>query len=197
MVLHIFLLIFYYFYHIIGYDAIFMFEIGQDREIAALRTSKCVRLFCEVIMDEYFMRIALNEAKRAYKKDDVPVGAVVVKNGKIISKGYNTKNIKNCAINHAEINVISKACRKLHTWHLEDCTLYVTMEPCLMCCGAIIQARMGKVVYGTKCSKFGYAESLGEVLNSKKNNHVVDVVSGVLDSECSFILKDFFSKKRG
>lgn len=148
-------------------------------------------------MDEYFMGIALNQAKHAYKKDDVPVGAVLVRNGKIISKGYNTKNIKNCAINHAEINAINKACRRLRTWHLEDCTLYVTMEPCLMCCGAILQARIGRVVYGTKCSKFGYVESLGDVLRNKKNNHVVDVVSGVLESKCSYILKDFFSKKRG
>ena len=148
-------------------------------------------------MDEYYMNIALKEAKFAYKKDDVPVGAIIVKDNKIISKGYNTKNIKKCAINHAEINAIEKACKKLHSWHLDDCTLYVTMEPCLMCCGAIIQARIGRVVYGTKCEKFGYAGSIENVLNNKKNNHNTDISYGVMENECSTILKDFFSKKRG
>ena len=148
-------------------------------------------------MDEYFMNLAFLEAKKAYKKNDVPVGALIVKNNKIISKAFNTKNIKNCAINHAEINVIKNACKKLHTWHLDDCILYVTMEPCLMCCGAILQARIGKVVYGAKCDKFGYAGSIDNVLNSKKNNHIVDVVGGVMELECSAILKSFFSSKRG
>lgn len=147
--------------------------------------------------DEFFMNFALKMAGKAYKKDDVPIGAVIVKNGKVISSAYNTKNIKKCAINHAEIIAIKRACRKLGTWHLDDCVLYVTMEPCLMCCGAILQARIKRVVYGTKCAKFGYAESLGEVLHSKKNNHIVDVVGGVLENDCSCILKKFFLNKRG
>lgn len=146
--------------------------------------------------DEYYMNLALNMATKAFKKNDVPVGAVVVYNGKIVSKAFNTKNIKNCAINHAEILAIKKACSKLGTWHLDECTLFVTMEPCLMCCGAILQSRIKRVVYGTKCSKFGYAESISEVLNSKKNNHQVSIVGGVLENECSIILKQFFYNKR-
>ena len=143
------------------------------------------------------MSLAFLEAKKAYKKNDVPVGAVIVRNNKIICKAYNSKNIKKCAINHAEIIAIKKACKKLHTWHLEDCILYVTLEPCLMCCGAILQARIGKIVYGTRCNKFGYAESIDNVLNSKKNNHIVDVIGGVMETDCSSILKRFFSDKRG
>ena len=89
---------------------------------------------------------------------------------------------------------IKKACKRLGTWHLDDCTLYVTMEPCLMCCGAIIQSRIKRVVYGAKCEKFGY---VCEILNSRKNNHRVDVTGGVLENDCSLILKRFFSNKRG
>jgi tRNA(adenine34) deaminase len=147
-------------------------------------------------MDELYMRKALDMANRGFKRNDVPVGCVIVKDGKVIAKAYNTKNIKNCSINHAEILAIKKACKKLGTWHLDDCTLYVTMEPCLMCCGAILQARIGRVVYGTKCAKFGYVHSISEVLNSKKNNHQVSVTGGVLEDECSKILKKFFSNKR-
>ena len=148
-------------------------------------------------MDELYMKKALDMANKAYKKNDVPVGCIIVKDDRIIAKAYNTKNIKNCSINHAEILAIKKACKKLGTWHLDDCTLYVTMEPCLMCCGAIIQSRIKRVVYGAKCDKFGYVCSIGEVLNSKKNNHRVDVSGGILEEECSLILKRFFSNKRG
>ena len=148
-------------------------------------------------MDELYMNNALKMANKAYKKNDVPVGCIIVKDDRIIAKAYNTKNIKKCSINHAEILAIKKACKKLGTWHLDDCTLYVTMEPCLMCCGAIIQSRIKRVVYGTKCDKFGYVCSIGEVLNSKKNNHRVDVSGGILEEECSLILKRFFSNKRG
>lgn len=147
--------------------------------------------------DEYYMGLALKMANKAFNKNDVPVGAIIVYNDVVIAKAYNTKNIKNCAINHAEILAIKKACSKLGTWHLDDCTLFVTMEPCLMCCGAILQARFKRVVYGTKCAKFGYAESISEVLNIKKNNHKVEVVGGVLENKCSIILKEFFSNKRG
>lgn len=146
--------------------------------------------------DEYYMNLAYDLARKGFNKDDVPVGAVIVYKDKVIARSYNTKNIKKCAINHAEVLAIKKACSKLHSWHLEDCTLYVTMEPCLMCCGAILQARIGRVVYGAKCAKFGYAESVGEVLNSKKNNHQVSITGSVLEDKCSSILKEFFSNKR-
>ena len=144
--------------------------------------------------EEYYMNLALSMARKGFNKDDVPVGAVIVYKDKVIAKAYNTKNIKKCAINHAEVLAIKKACSKLHSWHLEDCTLYVTMEPCLMCCGAIIQSRIKRVVYGASCEKFGYS---CEVLNSKKNNHRVDITGGVLVDDCSLILKRFFSNKRG
>jgi len=146
--------------------------------------------------NDYFMKLAFEQALIAFKKNDVPVGALIVKNNKVISKAYNKKNIKKNAIMHAEIIAIEKACKKLKTWYLDDCILYVTMEPCLMCCGAILQSRIKKVVYGTKCSKFGYAGSIDNVLNSKKNNHCVEVLGGVYNDECSQILKDFFSLKR-
>ena len=145
-------------------------------------------------MDELYMKEALLMANKAFNKNDVPVGCVIVKGDRVIAKTYNTKNIKNCSINHAEILAIKKACKKLGTWHLDDCILYVTMEPCMMCCGAIIQSRIKRVVYGADCDKFGY---VCEVLNSKKNNHRVDVSGGVLEEECSLILKRFFSNKRG
>ena len=112
--------------------------------------------------DEYYMKIALGLANKAFSKGDIPVGAVIVKDNKIISKSYNTKNIKKCAINHAEIDAIRRACKKLNSWHLDDCTLYVTLEPCLMCCGAILQSRIKHVVYGTNCAKFGYVERILE-----------------------------------
>ena len=146
-------------------------------------------------MKEY-MLLALKEAKKSYKIGDVPVGAVIVCNNKVISLGHNLKEKKNNAIMHAEIVAINKACKKLKRWRLEDCELYVTMEPCLMCCGAILQARMGRIVYGAKCAKFGYVHSISEVLNSKKNNHQVSVTGGILEEECSKILKEFFSNKR-
>ena len=174
----------------------FMFESGQSRNTAALRTSRCVRLFYEVFMDEIYIKKCLLLANKAYKHGDVPVGCIIVKNNKIVSMAYNTKNIKKCSINHAEILAIKKACKKLGTWHLDDCTLYVTMEPCLMCCGAILQSRIKKIVYGIDCSKFGYAGSICDVLNSKKNNHRVEIVSGILGDECAYLLKSFFSDKR-
>jgi len=112
---------------------------------------------------EKYMKIAINEAKKAYKKGDIPVGAVIVKNNKIISKSYNKKEKNNCPIDHAEILVIKKACKKLKTWHLDGCTLYVTMEPCLMCAGALIQSRIEKIVYGVENSKFGFVGSIDNI----------------------------------
>lgn len=148
------------------------------------------------MIDELYMKLAFEQGKIAYKKNDVPVGAVIVMGNKIISQAYNKKNISKNAIKHAEIIAIEKACKKLKTWHLDECTLYVTLEPCLMCCGAIIQSRIKRVVYGAKCEKFGFAGSIDNVLCNKKNNHLVEVKSGVLDDLCSEILKEFFLFKR-
>ena len=141
--------------------------------------------------DEYYMNIALKEANKAYHKDEVPIGCVIVKKGKIISKSYNQKEQKNIATYHAEIIAINKACQKLKTWHLENCTLYTTVEPCLMCTGAIIQSRISKVVYGTKNETFGY---LSKAIKTKKVK--IEAKGNVLKKECSNILSDFFKEKR-
>jgi len=148
------------------------------------------------MQDEYCMNIALEQAKIAFKKGDVPVGAVIIMGNKVISKAYNRKNKEQNAIKHAEIIAIEKACKKLRSWYLNDCILYVTMEPCLMCCGAILQSRIKRVVYGTKCNKFGFAGSIDNVLINNKNNHSVELQSGVCSEDCSMILKEFFSDKR-
>lgn len=138
--------------------------------------------------DNYFMNIALKEAKKAYKKNEVPIGCIIVKNNKIISKAYNKKEIKKISTYHAEILAINKACKKLKTWHLEECILYTTVEPCLMCTGAIIQSRIKKVVYGTNNDSFGYL--------SKLNNNKITIIKDVMKNECKKILSDFFKEKR-
>lgn len=135
-----------------------------------------------------FMNEALKEAYKAYKKNEVPIGAVIVKNNKIIARAYNKKEKNKIATHHAEILAISKACKKIKNWRLIDCTLYVTVEPCLMCCGAIIQSRIKKVVYGTSNENYGAVELL------EKNN--IEVEKNVLQNECSFVLQEFFKKRR-
>ncbi len=146
-------------------------------------------------MDKY-MKIALEEAMKSYKNNDVPVGAVIVKNEKVIARAHNQKEKKKNATRHAEIIVIEKACRKLKTWHLNDCTLYVTLEPCMMCCGAIIQSRIKKVIYATTNDKFGYIESVGKLLQNKKNNHYVKLEKGIGEQQSINLLKQFFKEKR-
>lgn len=146
-------------------------------------------------MDKY-MKISLEEAMKSYKNNDVPVGAVIVKNEKVIARAHNQKEKKKNATRHAEIIVIEKACRKLKTWHLNDCTLYVTLEPCMMCCGAIIQSRIKKVIYATTNDKFGYIESVGKLLQNKKNNHYVKLEKGIGEQQSISLLKQFFKEKR-
>ena len=145
---------------------------------------------------EKYMKIAINEAKKAYKKGDIPVGAVIVKNNKIISKSYNKKEKNNCPIDHAEILVIKKACKKLKTWHLDGCTLYVTMEPCLMCAGALIQSRIEKIVYGVENSKFGFVGSIDNIFSKESINHKVKIEKNICEKEIKKMLKDFFKDKR-
>lgn len=147
-------------------------------------------------MNEKYMEIALKEAEKAYKKGDIPVGAVIVKDDKVISRAYNKKERDKNAIKHAEIIAIEKACKKLKTWHLEDCVLYTTLEPCMMCCGAIIQSRIRTLVYGTTNAKFGYVESMGNLLNNSKNNHKANIISGLKKDESSELLISFFKNKR-
>ena len=138
--------------------------------------------------DVFFMKIALEQAKLAYNQDEVPIGAVIVKDNKVVAKAYNRKELDNVATYHAELLAIDKACRKLKTWHLEDCTLYTTVEPCIMCTGAIFQSRISRVVYGCHNPSFGYF--------SKLNIDKVEVKKGVLDKESLNILSTFFKKQR-
>lgn len=138
--------------------------------------------------EEYFMKYALKEAEKAYKKNEVPIGCVIIKDNKIISSSYNKKELNQIATYHAEILAINKACKKLKTWHLEECTLYTTVEPCLMCTGAIIQSRIKKVVYGTSNESFGYL--------SKLENPKIEIIPFVLEKECKEILSNFFQNKR-
>lgn len=135
-----------------------------------------------------YMDIALKEAKKAFKKKEIPIGAVIVKNGKIISKAYNRKEKKQISVYHAEIIAISRACKKLKNWRLNDCELYVTVEPCMMCCGAILQSRISTVIFGTVNENYGYSHIL------KKNN--VKVISGICKDECQKIIQNFFIEKR-
>jgi tRNA(adenine34) deaminase len=147
-------------------------------------------------MEEKYMLEALKEAKKSFVKGDVPVGAVIVKDNKIISRAHNEKEIQKIATKHAEILAIEKACKKLKSWHLEECELYITLEPCLMCAGAIIQSRISKIIYATSNEKFGFAGSIENVLNNKKNNHKVKIISGFLEQESQKLLKNFFKTKR-
>ena len=141
---------------------------------------------------EKYMNEALKEANKALKKGEVPIGCVIVKKNKIISRGYNKKESSKYATAHAEIIAINKACKKLKNWRLNDCALYVTVEPCLMCCGAIIQSRIKKVVYGTPNEYYGAVESLGNTLA----NYDIEIKKGILQNKCSFIIQEFFKKRR-
>ena len=142
-----------------------------------------------------FMREAMSLAKMAEEIDEVPVGALVVKDGVVIARAYNTRETSKCATHHAEVLAIEEACRALGGWRLIGCTLYVTMEPCAMCAGAIINARIPRVVYGTKDIRFGAFGSLID-LSEVPLNHKPEVIGGVLEDECREMLREYFKKKR-
>lgn len=146
--------------------------------------------------DDFYMTEALKEAQKSYDIGDVPVGAIIVKNGKIIARAHNTKESQLIAVNHAEINVIKQACQLLESWRLDECTLYVTLEPCLMCAGAILQSRIAKLVYGAESKKFGFVESINNILDNEKNNHKVEIIKNVCDKQSQQLLRDFFANKR-
>ena len=143
-----------------------------------------------------YMRLAIEEAKKAQTVGEVPIGAVIVKDGEIIASGYNRRETSNDPTNHAEIVAIRRASQVLGGWRLIGCTLVVTLEPCPMCAGAIVQSRIERVVYGTDDPKAGCAGTLMNLLNEPRFNHQVDVVSGVLSSECSALLSHFFRELR-
>ena len=139
---------------------------------------------------------AIKEAKKAELIDEVPIGCVIVKDDKIIARGHNLRESKQRSTAHAEIIAIEKACRKLKSWSLEGCSLYVTLEPCPMCSGAILQSRIEHVVYGAKDPKGGCMESCMNMYEVKGFNHYPDVIGGVLEDECGSLLKTFFKRKR-
>ena len=145
---------------------------------------------------EKFMKKAIAEAQKAKLLGEVPIGCVIVRDGKIIARGYNRrKNDKN-TLSHAELIAINKACKKTGDWRLEDCVLYVTLEPCQMCAGAIVQARIPLVVQGCKNEKAGCAGSILDLFNVDRFNHKVELIEGVLEEECSTMLTEFFKSLR-
>lgn len=146
--------------------------------------------------DERFMREAKKQAMKAYALREVPIGCVIVYEGKIIARGYNRRNTDKSTVSHAEINAIRKASKKLGDWRLECCTLYVTLEPCQMCAGAIIQARVDRVVIGSMNPKAGCAGSVLNLLEMDGFNHKAEVTRGVLEEECSSMLSGFFKELR-
>ena len=145
---------------------------------------------------EGFMKEALKQARKAGKLEEVPIGCVIVFEGKIIARGYNRRNIDKNTLAHAELQAIRKASKKLGDWRLEECTMYVTLEPCQMCAGAIVQARIPRVVIGSMNPKAGCAGSILNLLQVKEFNHQVETIYGVLEEECSSMLKDFFKELR-
>lgn len=146
--------------------------------------------------DVYYMREALKEAKKAALKDEVPVGAVIVKDGNIIARAHNLKETKGDATRHAEMLCISKATDKVNNWWLENCDIYVTLEPCPMCAGAIINSRLRKLYYGTRDPKSGCCGSVANLMEKGLFNHNVEVEGGLIAEECGQILSDFFQGKR-
>lgn len=168
------------------------------------------------LTDNYYMSIALKEAKKAYDNGEIPIGAVIVynvnkKNKKmynvikpllndkdyiVLSKAYNKRNVNKNAIHHAEMIAISKACKKINDFRLEDCTIYVNLEPCPMCAGAILQSRIKRLVIGTSSVKSGSCGSIINILNNDKFNHKVEIVKGILEEESKELIKDFFKKIR-
>ena len=146
--------------------------------------------------DTYYMRIALKEAKKAYEENEVPVGACIVCNDKVIAKGHNLRENNKDVTMHAEIVAIKKACKQLNRWILDDCTIYITAEPCLMCAGAISQARIKKIVYGVASPKYGVCESVCNVVDNQRLFTNIIVTKGVLKQEIEKIMKDFFVSLR-
>ena len=149
-----------------------------------------------MVREEKYMKLALKEAKKAELIDEVPIGCVIVKDDKVISRGFNHRESKRMVTSHAEIEAINKANKKLGAWRLEDCEIYVTVEPCIMCAGAIIQSRIRHIYYGAKDFKGGALRSSIDVLEAKDINHHPMVTSGILEEECSNIISQYFKGKR-
>ena len=147
-------------------------------------------------IDEKYMKKAIKQAKKAYSIDETPIGCVIVYEDKIIARGYNRRNTDKSTLAHAEITAIKKACKKLGDWRLEGCTLYVTLEPCPMCAGAIIQSRIDRVVVGSMNPKAGCAGSVLNILQTEGFNHQTELTTGILKEECSQLMTGFFKELR-
>ena len=147
-------------------------------------------------MEEKFMMLAYKEAQKAFEEDEVPVGCVIIKDGKIIARAHNRKEKKNCALFHAEIECIRKATGKLNNWNLKGCEIYVTLEPCMMCTGALINSRIDRIVYGCEDPKGGALISNIRLQDVRLLNHYPQIQGGVMEKECSELLKKFFKNKR-
>lgn len=150
----------------------------------------------ELSTDEKFMKEALRQAKKAYKLEEAPIGCVIVHEGKIIARGYNRRNVDKSTLSHAEILAIRKAAKVMGDWRLEGCTMYVTLEPCQMCAGAIVQARLDRVVMGSRNAKAGCAGSVINLLQMEQFNHQVELTEDVLREECSALMSGFFRELR-
>lgn len=144
----------------------------------------------------YFMSLALKEAEKAFKKEEVPIGCVIVHNHKVIGRGHNLRETKFDPTLHAEIDAIKKASKKLSSWRLINSTVYVTVEPCIMCMGAMILARVKRVVFGCYDKKWGACGSLYDISKDKRLNHRIDVISGVMEKECRELIQGFFKELR-
>ena len=146
--------------------------------------------------DKIFMKEALLEAQQAYDLDETPIGAVITYKGQMIGRGHNRRNTEKNSLAHAEIIAINEACKVVGDWRLEECTIYITLEPCPMCAGAIVQARIPRVVFGTRSPKAGFGGSVINVLQMKELNHRCEVTENICEEECSLLIKDYFRKMR-
>lgn len=176
-----------------------MLEPSQDRKIAALTVIilMCIFFWSDFMnYDEYYMKKALIQAKKAYCCNEVPVGAILVKDGKVIASAYNHKDYKNCVLEHAELICIRKASKKLKNWRLNDCTLYVTLEPCPMCASAIQQARISTIVYGASSNNIVNHQIVNKIFHEKGSNMNVNIRTNVCILECSSLISEFFQEKR-
>jgi len=151
---------------------------------------------CDEVTDEQYMKLAIEQAERALEKDEVPIGAIIVYQDEVIASGFNVRELSQETLSHAELIAIQQANKEIGSWRLEDCTLYVTLEPCPMCAGAIVQSRIKRVVYGAVDPKAGCAGTIMNLLDDQRFNHQVEVTSGVLEKECSLLLTNFFKALR-
>ena len=147
-------------------------------------------------LDEKYMSRALELAQLAFEKNEVPIGCVIVHGAEIIGEGYNLRNTAGNTLHHAEILAIDQACKRLKDWRLDDCTMYVTLEPCPMCAGAILQARLPRLVFGAKNPKAGAVGSLINLLDDDRFNHKTNIEQGVLEADCAALIKKFFASLR-